>query len=1056
MRDHALVNTHLSRTCMRIGMAQDYAKLPLSHRAFLALESQRMMHALSFDPMLAMRISGVDSLPHQIEAVYEHALKKPRIRFMFAHDPGAGKTIMAGLVLRDLELRGVIRRILVVVPGQLREQWKWELKQRFGMDFTIIDREAFSEKGGRDAWGGGHLITSIDFAKRNDVLRSLAGVKFDMVVVDEAHKMSAYSYGRTTSKTKRYHLGEVLSVSSKHMLFLTATPHKGDAQNFRLLLDLLEPGFFSKAGMIEESVGEKNNPIFLRRVKEDMINFDGTPMFVPRTVHTPDVPLSDTEKSLYENMSKYVAEQYNLATRSVKGHNIAFALIILQRRFASSLYALVKSLKRRLAKLEQLERSAEGISPDDLVSDSMENVDEMSEKERWEEEQKWELISAAQNMEELRDEIGIIASLIQQAEEIVGSESKLSQLKKTLEELDRTYPDEKMLIFTESKDTLDYLVQHVCSWGYTANTIHGSMSAHDRREAEDVFRNETRIMVATEAAGEGINLQFCRLMVNYDLPWNPNRLEQRMGRIHRYGQKLPVFIFNLVAADTREGEILIRLFEKLEDIKAIMGSDKIFDVISDIVPGKSLSQLLLDATVRSRKQTRIISDLDAIIGDPELVKDQMQDRFTSQRIDSLKLETLKQAVVETSLVPEYARRLFCDIVSAAGGNVRDGGTEGRTAHVRIPARIHADSNGNAPQDVLAVFDTGARAEFPDSELVTFGHPAFDASLQWAVSQFAADAGRIATARDPTGRLDGYLMFFTGNVLYSTGEHVASHMVACAVGPDSGQASPISPSVILDLDWNDYGADNGVQHDDAAPAAPALEAALEAATLEMQSHAERVAVHGRIQAKMAQKYGLRSLDSLLDQIEADIIKLLEKKIRGIKTDLAIHNKRKDRTKYRTARFDLERRIESDVNLEIGKISPIGIVRVVPDPAVDARDKMSAVAIAENMENKRGRVPENLHGKHLGFDIRSTGTDGIKHKTRYILAIWNPKGKWVDFTANEWLKARMLQDSFYLYVVHDGKPAVTFVSDPAHTLNSVRHGFMHRVSAEHILAYALPLD
>ena len=370
----------------------DTSLVPVSWRAFLALESHRLEHAFDLDPLLSMSISKVDSLPHQVEAVYEHVLKKPRIRYMLAHDPGAGKTIMAGLVLKDLRMRKLVNRVLVVVPGQLREQWKWELKSRFDQDFVIVDRDVFSTKGGAGTWEENLIITSIDFAKRDDVLQSLADAKFDLVIVDEAHKMSAYSYGRTTSKTKRYRLGETLSTSSKHMLFLTATPHKGDSQNFRLLLDLLEPGFFAASGMIEESVREGHNPVFLRRAKEDMISFDGSPLFVPRTVHTPDVRMSEPEQILYEAMSNYVTEQYNLAIRSVKGHNITFALIILQRRFASSMYALIKSLRRRMKKLEQLESAAQ--STPTIDEGYMDKVDEMSEKDRWEEEQKWELISA--------------------------------------------------------------------------------------------------------------------------------------------------------------------------------------------------------------------------------------------------------------------------------------------------------------------------------------------------------------------------------------------------------------------------------------------------------------------------------------------------------------------------------------------------------------------------------------------------------------------------------------------------------------------------------------
>lgn len=1050
-------------------MVKASTPMPASRGAFLALTSHIMHHAFSFDPMLAMGVSKVDSLPHQIEAIYDHVLTKPRIRYMLAHDPGAGKTIMAGLLIKDLLMRNMIKRVLVVVPGQLREQWRWELGHRFGKDFEIVDRDTFSQKGSMDAWNGNLLITSIDFAKREDVLKSLADARFDLVVVDEAHKMSAYAYGRVTSKTQRYRLGETLSTSSRHVLFLTATPHKGDSQNFRLLLDLLEPGFFSAAGMIESSVKEGNNPVFLRRAKEDMVGFDGTPLFVPRTVYTPDVRLTDPEKSLYDAMSRYVTEQYNLATRSVKSHNITFALIILQRRFASSIYALVKSLKRRLDKLEQLEKDAEDMPVPDVTDEYIEKMDEMSEKDRWEEEKKWELISAAQNIDDLRNEIDVIADLLQQAQKVIGSEAKLFQLKETLEELDKTNADEKVLVFTESKDTLDYLVQHVQSWGYSVNTIHGSMSNQERKDAESVFRDSTRIMVATEAAGEGINLQFCRIMVNYDLPWNPNRLEQRMGRIHRYGQRLSVSIFNLVAADTREGEILVRLFEKLDDIRSAMGNDKVFDVISDIVPGKSLAQLMLDATVRSMQQTQIISKLDEIVGDAKNIRDQMHDRFTSKSIDSTKLKAMQAAVNEKRLVPEYARSIFEDVITAAGGTVQDGSDyEGRSARVDVPSCVVEglhDNHKNNNNNLHAVFDAETHEQIPDADLVTFGHPVFDAAIDWSIKQLGSYAlDGTALARDHTGRLDGHMAFYTGDVIYGTGEHVSSHVVACMVDSNTGQARRVSPLVMLDLDWIDGTGDSKVRHGTTAKNdASELTAdhnmskdAMDAAINELESYANKVADQGRIQAEMAQKYGLRSLDSLLDIIETDVMRLLEKKRRGIRTDLAIYNKREDRKKYKTARQDLERRIASAVDLKVTNVTLVGVIRVLSDDESEAARKLKAWAldVVVKFEKWHERTPQDVSGEGHGFDIRSSGERG---GIRHILAVVDEEGdEWVDFTLNEWLKARTLRDSYYLYLMRKGREYPLQLSDPAHALTPTRHGMMYRVRTEQIVALSVVED
>ena len=558
----------------------------------------------------------------------------------------------------------------------------------------------------------------------------------------------------------------------------------------------------------------------------------------------------------------------------------------------------------------------------------------------------------AQNIDELRFEIDTLADIIQKAEKVVGSETKLRQLKETLQDLDRSYPNEKILVFTESLDTLDYLVNNIRSWGYTVNTIHGSMNGDERKQAETVFRDTTRVMVATEAAGEGINLQFCHLMINYDLPWNPNRLEQRMGRIHRYGQRLPVFIFNLVAADTREGEILVRLFEKLDSIKAIMGNDKIFDVISDIVPGKSLSQMMLDATVRSKQQKQILSELDGIVGDSSAIKNQMKDSFTTKQMNVTALRGIGELINEKSLAPEYSKYLFCNIIRAAGGQVQD---EGQTAQITVPPPI---SGGK----FLASFEKGVHDKMPDTEFITFGHPVFEAALQWARTKFSADIMNKTTVRDPTGRLDGYLVFYTGNVHHGAGKSISSHMVACLINPKTDTIKSVSPSVLLDLDWSeDVSSADNVDIDYLQKAASPL------VGQELKSHVSNMAQYGRIQADMAQKYGLKSMDFLLDSIEGDILRLLDRKRRGNKVDLAIYNKREDRNKYRMARKNLQQRIESDLDLRIEEISLIGAIHVIPVPSKTSRQSAHDAGIEFEMQHDR--MPESVSGQGYGFDMRS---------------------------------------------------------------------------------------
>jgi len=501
-------------------------------KVFLALETKRYRFASLYDPLLAMNASKVDPLPHQIEAVYGYVLKLPRIRFLIADDPGAGKTIMAGLIIKEMKLRNLVKRILIVVPGHLKDQWRRELKDRFEESFVVIDRGILGAHYAENVWEReNQIITSMDFAKREDILPSIGSTKFDLIVVDEAHKMSAYKYGDKTEKTDRYRLGEVLSRSSDpHLLFLTATPHKGDPENFRLFVDLLEPGFFATAEMLQESIKNQDNPLFIRRMKEDLKDFEGKPLFLPRYVKTVGFRLSDDEKTLYNDVSRYVKEQYNKALKSDKKRNIAFALVILQRRLASSTYAILRSLERRKKRLEDLKEGVEKAKVEEKPFE-VEEVEDLSEEDRWKEEELWETLSVAENRQELEAEIETLGDLIQQAKAIIQKETevKVLQLKETMGRLSKEFPNKKILIFTESKDTLDYLEKKIHSWGYAVNTIHGGMKLEERVRAESVFKNETQVMVATEAAGEGINLQFCHLMINYDIPWNPNRLEQRMA-----------------------------------------------------------------------------------------------------------------------------------------------------------------------------------------------------------------------------------------------------------------------------------------------------------------------------------------------------------------------------------------------------------------------------------------------------------------------------------------------------------------------------------------------
>jgi SNF2 family DNA or RNA helicase len=779
-------------------------------KVFLALESKRYRFASLYDPLLAMNASKVDPLPHQIEAVYGYVLKLPRIRFLIADDPGAGKTIMAGLILKELKLRNLAKRILIVVPGHLKDQWRRELKERFEESFVVTDRGLMDAHYAENVWEReNQIITSMDFAKRDDILPSLAAARFDLVIVDEAHKMSAYRYGDKPVKTNRYKLGEVLSKSTDHLLFLTATPHKGDPENFRLFLDLLEPGFFATTELLEESIRNKDNPLFIRRIKEDLKDFEGKPLFLPRHVVTVGFRLSDNEKILYNDVSRYVKEQYNKALMSSNKRSVAFALVILQRRLASSTYAILKSLERRKKRLEELIKGTERTDSTEKVFD-FDEVEDMSEGDRWKEEELWETLSVAENRQELEREILTLGGLIEKARSIIQSEKevKVLQLKRSIEKLSQKFPNKKILIFTEAKDTLEYLEKKIKSWGYLVNIIHGGMKLEERVNAEKIFKNETQMMVATEAAGEGINLQFCHLMINYDIPWNPNRLEQRMGRIHRYGQTLEAYVFNMVAEDTREGKVLSVLFEKLEEIKNALHSDKVFDVISEVLYGKNLAQLLLDAAASARDIDEILEEINVNVDEEYIskVRENLGDSLATRYLDYTRLKEMAQKAMENRLIPEYTEAFFKKAIVKAAGRIKER-KEGFLSVESIPFEIRTLGNedrfkkryGTLLRSYPKItFDKEIAFRNADAEFVSFGHPLFEAILEWSEQILGPELQKGAIFVDPGGRMDGLIAFYEGEVRDGTGAIAGKSLFAYYYDNNSGNIESISPTIIWDL------------------------------------------------------------------------------------------------------------------------------------------------------------------------------------------------------------------------------------------------------------------
>ncbi len=1018
-----------------------------SETIFLVLETKRYRYLSLYDPLLAISTSKVDPLPHQIEAIYDRALKLPRIRFLIADDPGAGKTIMAGLIMKELKFRRLVDRILIVVPGHLKDQWRRELKERFEENFIIVDRNYMSSLYGESPWDREkQIITSMDFAKQDEILSSLSSSHFDLVIVDEAHKMSAYKYGEKIQKSKRYKFGETLSAITEHLLFLTATPHKGDPENFRLFLDLLEPGFFATSELLEESIHNKDNPLFIRRLKEDLKDFEGKPLFLPRYVKTIKYILEPNSlRKLYYELSKYVEQQYNKAlTKKDKRRNIAFALVILQRRFASSIYALYKSLYRRKKRLEELLNSVETENSVNKTIFDFEEVEDLSEEERWKEEEIWETLSVAENRDELKSEIETLENLIEQSKEIIDKEEekKLQELKKTLQDLSIKSLDEKIIIFTESKDTLEYIENKIKQWGYSVITIHGGMSLEERIKAESIFRNEKQVLIATEAAGEGINLQFCHLMINYDIPWNPNRLEQRMGRIHRYGQNREVYVFNLVNTDTREGQVLDRLFEKLEEIRNTLGNDKVFDVISEVFEGKNLSQLLVDAAVHAKSQKEILKEIEINVDEKYIskIKENLGDTLATRFIDYTRIREMRDRALEQKLIPEYTENFFKKAFLLSGGRITKR-KDGFLAVDSVPYEIKSIANEDnfrkkfgiiLPRYRKTTFDKEIAFNNPDVEFLSFGHPLFEAILRWIENNFTNELIKGCVFYDPDKKLNGEILYYEGEIKDGRNNVIGKKLFAFYFDNKTNEAREINPSIIWDLKPAQSTEEN-ISVEDIKKYVQQI------VFKSLINYKENVKQERDRQAKIKEKYGIKSLEYLINRLNEDLLELEERKLKGENVDIVIRNKEERRKKYEEALKTLEEDIRYETNLNIGMPQFIGTIRIKPDIETYADymvkdDDVERIGMDISMEYEKncGRVPEDVSAENLGFDIRSKiETQDGEIIERYIEVKARAKKGSVALTQNEWFKAMRFKDKYYLYIVLNAvtKPELLIIKNPA---------------------------
>ncbi|MBI4584112.1 MAG: DUF3883 domain-containing protein [Planctomycetes bacterium] len=1042
----------------------------------LGIQAYALGIAYEFDPFFGLSISRVDPLPHQLEAVYDYLLKLARVRFLLADDAGAGKTIMAGLLVRELELRGLAERILVVCPANLAFQWQRELKEKFGEQFLVLKGQDIREQFGLNQWlEQKRVITSLDLAKRGDILPGLRQVHWDLVIVDEAHRLSAAD---ESHKSLRYKLGELLRDTSDHLLLLTATPHKGDPENFSLFLQLLDADAYADVKSIRQAMDRRRAPFYLRRTKEAMVYFperkaDGSwaaeKIFTKRITHTVDFQIDGPEFKLYQEVTRFVKQQSARAAAEgddPRARAVGFLMSLYQRRLASSIYAMRHSLQNRARRLEEGLKRAQELArqaPPDLPD--AEELEEMEEAERERLEEMLEAITLAGDAEQVGEEIEELGGLAAQAQAVEdsGAEAKLFRLKELLQkEGFFDHPDKRLLIFTEFKDTLDYLVSRLKQWGFKVGTIHGGMKPGSRDEpgsrlfAEQQFRDGAiQVLVATEAAGEGINLQVCHILFNYDIPWNPNRLEQRMGRIHRYGQRRNCLIFNFVATNTIEGKVLQRLLEKLQEIRDALDDDAVFNVVGEVLPAAQVERVLRDYYAGKLGDADLEDRLLKNVDEREFraICQNALEGLASKKLNLAMLVERRALAQERRVVPETIARFMREAAGYARLDLKV-----------IPALPHAFEPGKTPPALcryereedwrLPALATRyprcstdrETAEKNSLEWVTPGHPLFEAVRRHisllAVEAFSKGGCFNSLQHDRPARID----FYRARAVDGLGQiiHERLFAVELAEGEEPvlrepgllGNFGPAEPPASM------------------PPAALLPEAAvwlqerafqpfLAETQTERLAEVERIAAHVEL-----------SLTELLQKADEEIGKAasdVERKLPGSEGRLS---QAETRHAELLARRDRRRReLERQRSLSLQAVERIASVLILPHPERETPEvkrlqpsletENTAMRVAMEYEMAQGRQVDDVHEKNLGYDITSLDLTSGELRLIEVKGLAEATGT-ILLTPNERRVAEDRRDCYWLYVVTAcaGKPALQEpVRDPArfqwHEVKKVQH-------------------
>lgn len=1037
----------------------------------LYAEAERINSAYQFDPLFAVNCSIVDPLPHQVEAVYKYLLPLPKIRFLLADDTGAGKTIMTGLLIKELMMRGIVERILIITPGGLTKQWQEdEMGLKFNIPFKLVNRAAFNSEPNIFS-SSDRLITSVDFLISEDIQNVIRETSWDIIIVDEAHKLSAFDYGQKKYVSKRYQTLEMLSVKCEHLLLLTATPHRGRRDTFKNLLQLLDEDIFASDSLVTSRIrdlGEHGvNKFFIRRLKEGMKDWDGQPLFKARHTKTIMYQLTPEEKRLYDRVTDYLTKRRQEAQQESNIH-VSLALMVMQRRLTSSIYAILRTLRNRYNALKSL---VDELSQNpnlwnqkkkiEQEINSMDDFDEFDDQERESLEtiisdpKKFKLFTTAKYPSDIKIEADQVKELVELAENLYNSnqeEQKFKKLRELLQSEGILDKNEKLVIFTEHKDTLDYLTERLKNTGYVIETIHGGKSVEERRTAQSNFAKDAQILIATDAAGEGINLQFCRLLINWDIPWNPNRLEQRMGRIHRYGQKKDVLVFNMVAQNTREGNVLERLLNKLDMIREQMGDDRVYDVISDVFEGVNL-----DDVINSTFNGHRTAFDDAIANDftEENVKikiKEQKEKLGHSTVDYQDARRLKENSDEKRLQPIYIRLFFEKAFQALGGEF----TELRKSIFRINVlpesiakTLKDDYNISADiRQVLFCFDKQVFLDYQSLgdlgkvHYINPGNPVFDSLVKVIRKTFKEDMlkGTILISPDDT---EDYFAFFVKSQIIDNRpnkehESVTDERLLMVRGKSPEDFEITSPAKFIDLH-----APNSFAKIVDAPEVISNDnvTAWSFENVTMPQYQETI---DRVKEDSEKRKGYleEAFTNIIIDLTAEINELQGKILLGDqKVQDKIEKKQHRITDLVRKKKDRLEKLELMQQLNMKPPEVLGCAYVVPLNQVEYEnhygmkrdDEVEAIAMEVVMiyERERGWNPEDVSAKNYGYDIKSSSPEDLK---RYIEVKGRSAIGPVMLSENEMNRLAQLGDNAWLYIVVNckSKPELFKIQNPANNL------------------------